>query len=456
MLRACMTTANLFRVLGTGFAHGTTWQEGTHRQRNPVVVLGHEVWRRRFGSDPSIPGKSIVLDSSPYQVVGVAAPGFEFPGGMDVYRAAYLGGAQNWDVRSLLAIGRLRPEVTLREAGARLNEFAARMERTHPHTNQGVGFQVRELREALVGEARPFLLLTLALAGLVLLTACANLANLLLARGLSRRKEIAVRGALGAGRARIARQLVSETLVLTMAGGAAGVAFADGEIGVLSQWLRLELPSWMAVELDWRVLLFALAASVLAGLVAGIAPAIGFSRTSLNEVMRDSSRGASGGHSSVRLRGALVSGELALALALLVAAGLLVKSFHRLQSTDAGFDRSPALTFRTDPPWARYGKVEQTAPFYRRAMETLGAIPGVVAVAANHSLPLALNQNYGKPQIVAEGQSVAEQQQSPFVNVQIVSPNYLSAMGIRLWQGRSFTDDDRIATRPVAVISRPR
>ncbi|MBL8294456.1 MAG: ABC transporter permease [Bryobacterales bacterium] len=455
VVRACMTTANLFRVLGVGLAQGTSWQEGTHRERNPVLVLGHSTWQRRFGGDRAIVGGTIVLDSSAYQVVGVAGAGFEFPGRMDVYRSAHLGGAQNWDVRSLFVVGRLRPGVTLQQAQEKLKQLGARMEQTYPGTNQGVAFHARGLRETFVGEVRPYLLLTLGLAGLVLLIACSNLTNLLLSRGLSRRKELAIRSALGAGRGRIARQLVTETLVLAVTGGAVGVAFAYWWTGVLSRWLRLELPAWMAIGMDWRVLVFALAMSMAAGVAAGILPGLSFSRTTLNEVMRDSSRGVSGGQTSSRLRGALVTGELALALALLVAAGLLVKSFQQLDGTETGFARTPALTFRTDPPWARYSKVEQTAPFYRRALERLSEIPGVTGVAANHSLPLALNQNYGKPVVEVEGQSVEQQQRNPFVNVQIVSPNYFAVMGIPLYEGRGFTEDDRMNTRPVAVISRP-
>jgi putative ABC transport system permease protein len=311
------------------------------------------------------------------------------------------------------------------------------------------------LREAFVGEVRPYLLLTLGLAGLVLLIACANLANLLLSRGLSRRKELAIRSALGAGRGRIARQLVTETLVLAVTGGAVGVVIAYWWTAALSQWLRLELPVWMTIGMDWRVLVFAMGISMAAGVAAGILPGVSFSRTTLNEVMRDSSRGVSGGQASSRLRRALATGELALALALLVAAGLLVKSFRQLEQTETGFARTPALTFRTDPPWARYSKVEQTAPFYRRTIERLSEIPGVDGVAANHSLPLALNQNYGKPPVGVEGQSVEQQQRNPFVIVQIVSPNYFALMGIPLYEGRGFTEDDRMNTRLVAVMSRP-
>lgn len=455
VLTACMTTANLFRVLGVNLVHGSSWEEGTHRDRNPVVVLNHEVWRRRFGGDPSIVGRTLPLDFSSYEVTGIAAPGFDFPGSMDIFRAAYLGSAQNWDVRSLFVVARLRPGVSLDHARQRLALFGDQMKRDYPKTNEGIGFDVRTLRDAYVGEVRPYLLLTLALAGLVLVVACGNVANLLLSRGLARRKELAVRTALGAPRSRLVRQFLAEAGVLAAAGGAVGAGLAYWWIGLMRTWFRVELPSWMTVELDGRVLLFALMATLAAGVAAGVFPAFLLSGTSVEAALRESSRGSSGGRGSARVRNALVAGELALAVTLLVFAGLLLKSFWALQHTGPGFELGPALTFRTDPPWARYNQVEQTAPFYRRALEELSAIPGVTAVAANHSLPLALNQNYGKPTIVVEGQGADEQLHNPFVNVQIVSPNYLQAMGIPLREGRTFHDDDRPHTVPVAVLSRP-
>ncbi|MBL8221173.1 MAG: ABC transporter permease [Bryobacterales bacterium] len=455
VLTACMTTANLFRVLGVNLTHGSGWKEGTHRDRNPVVVLNHELWKRRFGGDPTIVGRTLLLDFSSYQVLGVAAPGFDFPGKMDVFRAAYLGSAQNWDVRSLFAVARLRQGVSMEQVQSRLGEFGARMEQSFPQTNQGVRFQARSLRDAYVGEVRPYVLLTLALVGLVLLVACANVVNLLLSRGFSRKRELAVKVALGAPRLRIIGELLTEAVVLACAGGVAGLAFAYWWTGLIRQWLRMDLPVWMSVELDGRVLLFTMVVSIAAGLLAGLFPAVAFSKVELHAAMRESSRGSSGSRSSARVRDVLVASELALAVALLVFAGLLVKSFWRLLEVDAGFSRTPALTFRTDPPWARYSKAEQTSQFYRRAGEALAAIPGVTAVAANHSMPLATNQNYGKPTIVVDGQSVDEQQRNPFVNVQIVSPNYHAVMGIVLREGRAFTDNDRIGTVPVAILSKP-
>lgn len=455
VLTACMTTANLFRVLGVKFAAGASWKEGTHRDRNPVVVLNHELWQRRFGGDRSLVGKTLPLDFSSYEVLGVAEPGFDFPGKMDIFRAAYLGSAQNWEVRSLFAVARLQKGVSIEQARQRLSEFGFRMEREFPKSNRGVTFQVRTLRDAYVGEVRPYVLLALGLASLVLLMACVNVVNLLVARGLARRREQAVRTALGASAARIVRQAVAESLLVCLAGGMAGMAAAYWWAGVIRQWIRVDLPSWMTAEVDYRVLLFALVVSALCGIAGGVFPALAMLRMDLNSALRDSGRGSSGGRGSARLRGALVTTELALAALLLVMSGLLVKSFWKLQETDTGFRRAPALTLRTDPPWSRYNKAEQTALFYRQVIDQLGEIPGVTGVAANHSMPLALNQNYGRPAIVVEGQSVDDLERSPFVNVQIVSASYFAVMGVPLREGRGFTSDDRIGTTPVAVISRP-
>jgi predicted permease len=249
--------------------------------------------------------------------------------------------------------------------------------------------------------------------------------------------------------------MLAEVLVVTTAAGGAGLATAVWWTAVVRQWLRIELPLWMDIHLDYRVLLFGLVLTVIVGVVTGLYPALAYSRVDLAATMKESTRGSSRGKTSVKLRSALAVGEISLAVLLLIVAGLLVKIFLRLQQTDIGFTRERALTFRTDPPWVRYNKVEQTALFYERALEQLRGIPGVVAGAANHSLPLALNQNYGKPSVAVEGQSVDEQQHNPFVNVQIVSTGYFDVMGIGIRQGRGFSVDDRIGTTPVAVISRP-
>ncbi|MCB1019715.1 MAG: ABC transporter permease [Acidobacteria bacterium] len=455
VLRSCMTTASLFRVFRVPMEIGDAWDDAQHRERNPVLVMSNALWRRQFGAKPDLAGRTIHLDVAPYRVTGVAAAGFDFPSGMDMYRAASLGGAQNWEVRSLFGVARLQEGVHLGAASQRLQSFAARMESDFPSTNRGVAFRVPPLRESIVGEVRPYVLLTLSLAGAVLLIGCANVVNLLLVRGLARRRELAVRVALGAGRERIIRLLLIESWILALTGGVAGLALAYWWSSVLRDMLRLNLPAWMAVDIDLRVLLFALLIALAAGTLAGLAPALSASKTSLVSVMGEGSRGTSGGVVESRIRSVLVVSELALAAGLLILSGLLVKSFWNLQNSSPGFHKSQLLTFRTDPPWARYNTAEQTALFYRQAIEKLRAIPGVDDAAANQSLPLALNQNYGKPSIEAEGQPLEAAERNPFVNVQIVSPNYFELMGIPLRQGRAFNEEDRLGSTPAVVLSRP-
>lgn len=451
--RACMTTANLFRVLGARLAEGSTWQEGTHRSRNPSVVMSHELWQR-LGAQQGSVGKSVTMDDAPYQVTGITEAGFQFPARSDIFRAAFLGGAQSGETRSLYVVGRLHPGITLADAQARLDAFARRMAAAYPQTNREIRFRLNSLRDDYVGEVRPYLYLTSLLAVVVLLIACGNVVNLLLARGIARSREMAIRSALGAGRWRIIRQLLVETGVLTLTGGLLGLLIAFVAVRAASGMLRLEMPASMRIEINLSVLLFALAASALAAMLAGAHPAIAGSRSDIQAAMRETVR-TSSSRAQGTSRDILVAAELALTVVLLVSGALLVRSFVQVTSADLGFRRTSMLTFHTDPPLGRYHKVEHTAQFYRQALERLSAIPGVESAAANHSPPLALNQNYAKPVVVVEGQGVEEQLHNPFVNPQIISPNYLSTMGIPLVQGRSFDDADRIGSQPVAILSEP-
>lgn len=453
VVTACMTTANLFRVLGVNFAAGSSWQEGTHRARNPVVVLSHGLWTK-LGSDRSIIRQSLTMDDSPYMVTGVTEAGFQFPVRSDVYRAAHLGAAQNNNVRSLFAVARLQRGVSPKQAQSRLVAFAAQQAQLYPDTNRGIQFRLVSLREAYVGEIRPYLLLTLGLVAVVLMVACTNVINLLLARGISRSREFALRAAIGADRRHLLGQLLSESLILNLLGGLAGLGLAWVAIRVIRHMLEPSLPAWMEVRIDGPVLLFTFSISVVCGVIAGLYPAVSALHPDLQSVLREGARGI-GNRTQSKVRQWLIAAELAMAVVLLVAAGLLVRSFQQLRAADTGFRRTQLVTFRSDPPWARYNRPEQTSLFYRLALEKLEAVPGVSAAAANHSFPLALNQNYGKPTIVVEGQSIDEQRRNPFVNVQIVSPNYLRVVGVPLLEGRNFTAGDRLDTTPVAILSRP-
>ncbi len=449
---AMMISGNLFDVLGVRLLHGNPWPLDYYRTDNPVVVLSYGFWQRRYASDPNVIGTSITLDAAPYRVMGVAPPGFHFPIRSEVYRPSHMYRERNRITRSQWCVGRLANSVSMAEAQARLDTFAARMAQQYPETNQGVSFRAVPLRDIFVGEVRPFLWLLFAMVGVVLLIACANVVNLLLAKAVGRRKEIAVRAALGAGRAQLIRQLLTESVLLSSCGGIAGLAMSFWWVRLLKVLVHIDLPAWMQVSPDARVLGFTLLVSIGAGLVAGLAPALSVSSTGLLEAFQETTRGSSSGRGQRRLRELLVTGEIALAVTLLCTAGLLVRSLLRLQSADTGFTREPLLTVRTDPPSKNYNRVEQTSRFYQLAIERLAAMPGVEGAAADHSLPLAGNDNLGKPMIVAEGQSVDEQARNPFVSLHIVSPNYLSVIGVPVLHGRGFNDGDRLNTTMVAMI----
>jgi predicted permease len=452
---ALMTTGNLFHVLGIRPVYGEEWPLDFYKNRHPVLVLSHGLWQRRFGSDPKIVHTTIVMDASPYEVYGIAPGGFEFPARFDLYRAATLLSPQDQDSRSVWVVARLQHGVSLREAQSRLDALAQRLEQQYPDTNRGIAFRLAPLRDLYVGEARPYILMSIALVAVVLLLACANVVHLLLTRSIERRQELAIQLALGAGHITILRQLLTETVMLAGAGAVMGLAMSAWWTRLLKTLIRVELPQWVTFEIDWRVLLFTLAAAFLAAVLAGIAPAITLASVNLVAGLQSSSRGASSGYWQRKIRRILVVAEVSLAALLLATSGLLVRSFTRLMEIDTGFKRTSLLTFRADPPFTNYNALNQTAPFYRRALERLSVLPGVEAAAANHNLPIAGNDNYGKPAIVIEGQSVDEQHMNPYANVQIVSPNYFEVMDIPMVSGRPFNADDRTDAVAAAVISRP-
>lgn len=311
------------------------------------------------------------------------------------------------------------------------------------------------LRELYLGQAGAYLWLLLGAVGVVLLIACVNVASLMLTRALSREREFAIRAALGATRQRLLTLLLTESLLLAFTGGALGLALAFVCVRLLATMLRLDLPTWMHVTLDARVLLFTFFIAVVAAVLTVLWPALQASRPNLNEALKEGGK-SSASTKSLRARRVLVTAQIALALILLVGAGLLLQSFARLQQTERGFDAANLLTLKVDPPWSRYKYVHQTAPFYRRVVEEIERIPGVTAVAWNDSLPLAgqdVRAGANKLTFEIEGQPRNEQERNPFVNAQIVNHAYFTALGIPLRQGRMFTAHDTQDSVRVAVIS---
>lgn len=456
---AILATREFFEVLGVPQLHGGVWPEEYDRERNFGVVLSHEVWQRRFGGDPNVLGRKITLDAAPfYTIYGVMPPQFNFPSNTQLFRSIainkFLPNYEERNKRQVYAVARLKPGVTVEQARAELAAFSQRLAQTYPDLNKGLNFTLKPLRDFSVGDVRPYLWLLLAAVGFVLLIACTNVINLLLARSLAREREIAIRTALGAGRGRLIRQLLTESLLLAGLGGLLGLAFAVGWVRLLKGLIRAELPTWIAIDLDWRVLVFTLVVSLITGLIAGLAPALQVSKPDLNELLKEGAKGSQGGRQG--LRKALIVAEVALALVLLVGAGLLVKSFQRLQQTDLGFNPDNLLTMRVALPWRKFNDEqapERQRQFFKQLLERLAALPGAETSALTSNLPLASERQEGKLTFTVEGQSADEQQRNPFVNDIRVSPNYFQAMGIPLVAGRYLNDFDSATTERVGVIS---
>jgi putative ABC transport system permease protein len=306
-----------------------------------------------------------------------------------------------------------------------------------------------------VGDVKPHLWALQAAVGFVLLIACANVINLLLARSLAREREIAIRTALGAGRSRVIRQLLTESLLLAVVGGLVGLATGWGWVKLLRSLVRAEMPAWITIDIDWRVFSFTMAVSILTGLIAGLAPALQASKPNLNELLKEGAKGSQGA-ARRQLRKALVVAEIALALVLLVGAGLMVRSFLRLQQTELGFKPDNLLTMRVALPWRKYNDAqgpERQNQFYQQLLERLAALPGVESAAMTSNLPLSSERQEGKLTFTVEGQSAEEQQRNPYLNALRASPNYFQTIGVRLLKGRLLNEFDKDETERVGVIS---
>ena len=423
-----------------------------------VIVISQGLWQRSFGSDPSIIGKEIKLSGKSTTVVGVMPSYFRFPvqNQKSEYwqpisaSPSYIAAKDIRGNRSLRVVARLKPGVTQAQAKSELAAIAGRLETQYPDTNTGLSFGLVPLHEDIVGSVRPALLVILGAVGFVLLIACANVANLLLARAASRHKEIAIRTALGAGRWRIIRQLLTESLLLALVGGALGLLLAMWGVDLLVAASPTDLPRVREIGLDANVLGFTALVSILTGIMFGVAPALQSSKLDLNESLKDGGRGSTDGLRRNRVRSLLVVSEVALSLVLLVGAGLLIRSFVYLLNSSPGFDTQSVLI--TDIPLSRsrYATGEQQAAFAQQAIERARELPGVAAAAAVNIVPLSGNGRQSS--FTIEGRPVAHGQE-PDGEVTTVTPDYFRVMGIPLKSGRVFTEQDRKDTPPVVIIS---
>ncbi len=423
--------------------------------RDHTAVLSDALWRRRFASDPAVLGRSIHLNGEAYTVVGVMPPGFEFPPfwatGTELWAPLALNErAASRDGQSLRLFARLKPGVPLPGARAEMASITARLERQYPGSNRDV--TVTPLDELVVGKVRPALLVLLAAVACVLLIACANVAHMLLARATTRQKEIALRGALGAGRARILRHLLTESLILGAAGGAAGLLLAAGGIRALLALGPQHLPRLDTIGLDLQVLAVTLGLSLSTGVAFGLAPALQASRRDPARALSEGERGSTEGAGRSRLRGVLVGSEVALALVLLIGAGLMIRSFLALQRIDPGFDSRGVLTMMVSVAGSPESAPGKRAAFYQEMTHRVEALPGVVSASAINHLPLA-GDLWGWSFTIA-GRPTPAPGESPDAAYRVVLPGYFRTMGIPLVQGRDLAATDRLDAPGVVVINR--
>jgi predicted permease len=441
-------SADFFKVLGVEPILGRTFLPEEDKPGGPrVVVLGYGFWQQRYGADPDIMGKTLTLDDLSYTIIGVMPRESHYPNGANFWRPLGIDYAATGRGNQFLNVmGRLKPGVTWEQARAEMDTIAERLARDYPADNRGLSVPMVPLTDLVVGPIRPALLVLLGAVGFVLLIACANVANLLLARAAAREKEVAIRAALGAGRWRLMRQMFTESLMLALAGGALAFLLAIGATKALVA-LSAGIPRVEEIAIDWRVLGFTFAISLLTSLIFGILPALQISKPKLNESLKEGGHGSSG-VSQPGLRSLLVISEVALSLVLLVGAGLMIKSFRHLRAVDPGFDQERVLSMRLSLPAAGYQQPAQTAAFYQHLIRSLASLPGVVSAGAIDIRPFSssnVRQAYGikgRP----DGNFIAP-------DFYIATPDYFRAMGIPLLKGRIFTEQETVGSVQLTVIS---
>ena len=446
-------SANLFPLLGVKPILGRTFLETEARDGNDrVVVLGYDLWQRRFEGNRDIVGKTVTVNLRPYTVVGVMPRGFAFPEQGQAWTPFVPGRDEGRGNRGYAgAIGRLKPGVTVERARSDLDAIMERLERQYPHENEGWRADLTTLREDLVGSLeRPLQVFSGAVV-LVLLIACANVANLALTRGAARRREIAVRTALGAGRGRIVRQLVTESLLLSVIGGVLGAIITVYGVRLLRLGFPNNVPYYIPIGVNIPTLAFAAVVSVIAGLAFGLVPAFRATDGSLDLALREGGRGGSDGPSRGRTRNAIVVGELALSVTLMIGAGLLVKSYRAIASTKLGFEEKGILSFRVSLPSAKYEAPARRLAFYEELQRRLEALPQAGSVGLAQGTPFS-GWNV-QASVTAEGWAQAKPGDDFVSHYQYVSPTFFSTIGVPLVRGRGLTNNDRDTVNVVALIN---
>ncbi len=453
---------NFFSLLGVQPQLGSTFTEEEGRpEGKPVAILSDSMWRSRFGGDPNVIGESIALDSTPHTIVGILPANVQFPfvGQTDIWTPRYFEYSLMTPQRLRMGVGylnsvaRLRAGTTLARADAELAVLSQRYREQNPaapDADPAVVMTANPLRDLVVADVRPKVLMLFGSVAVVLLIACANVASLLLSRALARRREIAVRTALGASRGAIVRQLLTESMLLALSAGVLGAGLAWVGTRALLTWGASQLPQEVPIGMDLRVLLFTGITSLLAGIFFGTFPALQLSRLDLDATLRDEGRGASAGHARTQMKSLLVVGQVALSLLLLIGAGLLLRSFGRLLRIDPGFDAHNVLTMNVSLPTVKYAKPEQQIAFFDEILRRVSVLPGVRNAAISAALPLSWKRI---TPLLPEGQPNVPLAERPFVDIEAVSPQWFQTMRVPLRGGREFTAADNAEAPKVVMVN---
>jgi putative ABC transport system permease protein len=453
-LKTTFTTANLFSLLGVQPMLGRDLNRADDEPKAAkVMLISERLWKKSFGGDPNIIGRDIRLDGTPRTVVGVMPAGFRFPSQTDIWvpMASVFGKNTDRAFRSDQAIARLKPGVTVQDAQSEMSVIAERLAQQYPETNKLIGAAVVPLRDHVAGNVRFSLLLLLASCGGVLLIACANVGQLLLARATTRQRELSVRAALGASRWRLARQALIESALVALIGSVAGALLAVWLVDVVAAAIPVELPFWIRINLNPAVLAFTVAISGLTTLLAGSLPAFQSARVEISQSLRTG--GAAAGSLGARTREILTAAQVAISIVLLIGASLVLRSLLKLRDVNPGFDPRNVVMMEINPTYNGDEPAQARVDRFSRLLQRLSEMPGVEAAGANNSPPFVAQRPWNRSQYAAEGQPVTDQGRNPVANFQTVSQDYFRTLRIPLLRGRFFSDVDKLEALRVCIVS---
>lgn len=455
-LKTTFTTANLFSLLGVEPVLGRNLTRADDDQGAPkVMLISERLWKKSFGGNSAVIGRDVRLDGTPRTIVGVMPTGFRFPSQTDLWvpMASVFGMNDDRSWRSDQAIGRLKPGGTVQQAQAEMALIAERLAQQYPDTNKEIGAAVVPLREHFAGDVRFSLLLLLASCGGVLLIACANVSQLLLARATTRERELSVRAALGASRWRLARQVLTESALLAIVGSASGAVLAFWLVDLVAASIPIELPFWVRIDLNPGVLAFSVVVSCLTALLAGSLPAWQAARVGISQSLKTAGGNTGGTGAGARSREILTIAQVAVSIVLLVGASLVLRSMLKLREVNPGFDARNVLMMEVNPTYSSDEPTQKWVDRFARLLHRISEMPEVEAVAANNSPPFVPQRPWNRAEFTAEHQSLDEQSRNPRANFQTVSSDYFRALRIPLLRGRVFDERDKLDATRVCMIS---